>query len=296
MTMNIAVFGRSIKPEGHASFNTFIQLCEENKISLSIFQTLYDFLKSSSIYLPKNVCIFSKKHDFSIMDFAFSIGGDGTFLRTARMVGAAQTPIIGINTGRLGFLADIPETEMHTVLESIFTKNYTVENRSVLKIEESDCPDEVSYALNDISLLRRDTSSLIIIHVYINDALLNSFWADGIILATPTGSTAYSLSAGGPIVVPGTNNFIITPIAPHSLTVRPIIIPDNSKLRIEVESRSNTYMLSIDSRSKAMGITNELKIEKAEFPVKVFQLKSFSYYETLRNKLLWGKDIRTNNR
>lgn len=294
--MNIALFGRSIKPQGYASFNSFIQLCEQKNISLSIFQSLYNFLGENGIYIPKNIQVFTKELDFSKVDFAFSIGGDGTFLRTARMVGAAQTPIIGINTGRLGFLADIPETEMHTVLQNIFEENYTVENRSVLKITESDCPDEVNYALNDVSLLRRDTSSLIIIHVYINGALLNSFWADGLILATPTGSTAYSLSAGGPIVVPGTNNFIITPIAPHSLTVRPIIIPDNSKLRIEVESRSSTYMLSIDSRSKAMGITNELKIERAEFPVKVFQLKDFSYYETLRNKLLWGKDIRTNNR
>lgn len=294
--MNIALFGRSLKEEGYESFKKFVEISKEKNFTLSIFGALHETLKNARIALPQNTKVFHKKYDFSKVDFAFSIGGDGTFLRTARLVGDSQTPIVGINTGRLGFLADIPETEMHTVLQNICDKNYTIENRSLLKVRESENSKECSYALNDVSLLRRDTSSLIIIHVYIDDALLNSFWADGLILATPTGSTAYSLSAGGPIVVPGTNNFIITPIAPHSLTVRPIIIPDNSKLRLEVESRSSTYMLSIDSRSKAMDTSNKLWIEKAEYPVKIFQLKSFSYYETLRNKLLWGMDIRTNNR
>lgn len=294
--MNIALFGRSLKPEGYESFKKFIQLSIEKDFNLNIFTVLAESIKAAGITLPSNAKIFTKKYDFSEIDFAFSIGGDGTFLRTARMVGASQTPIVGINTGRLGFLADIPETEVHTVLQNICENKYTIEDRSLLKVKETDSPVDTSYALNDVSLLRRDTSSLIIIHVYINGDLLNSFWADGLILATPTGSTAYSLSAGGPIVVPGTNNFIITPIAPHSLTVRPIIIPDSSKLHIEVESRSSTYMLSIDSRSKATGVSNFLEIEKAEYPVKVFQLKSFSYYETLRNKLLWGKDIRTSNR
>ncbi len=293
--MNIALFGRSLKPEGYASFQKFIELSIEKNVQLNIFSVLAESIKEAGLQLPPRTKTFSKKYDFSKVDFAFSIGGDGTFLRTARMVGDSQTPIVGINTGRLGFLADIPETEIHTVLQSICDQNYTIEDRSMLKVRES-INEECSYALNDVALLRRDTSSLIIIHVYIDGALLNSFWADGLILATPTGSTAYSLSAGGPIVVPGTNNFIITPIAPHSLTVRPIIIPDRAKLEVEVESRSSTYMLSIDSRSKATEVTNTLEIEKAEYPVKVFQLNSFSYYETLRNKLLWGKDIRTSNR
>lgn len=295
--MNIALYGRSVHPDGKDAFDAFFGLCNEHQLDVYIFETLYQFFIHNEYQLPTKCISFQKNITPLKIDFAFSIGGDGTFLRTARLIGAAQTPIVGINTGRLGFLADIRDNEIAQVLKDILSNNIHIEERSVLKLrEKNNTTGHRSYALNDIAVLRRDTSSLIVVHVYVGTKLLNSFWADGLIISTPTGSTAYSMSAGGPIVVPETKNFILTPIAPHSLTVRPIVIPDSILLRLEIESRSASYMISIDSKSKAIPTTTTLFIEKGEYPVRVVQSKSYDFYDTLRKKLMWGKDIRTSNR
>ncbi len=295
--MNIALFGRNISSEAFQPMNELFDLCNEKGITVAVYQSLWEKCKKCQLKVPDQFRVFGKNESFEDIDVVFSIGGDGTFLRTARLVGHLNIPIAGINTGRLGFLADKQLSELRSTLEEFIAGDVKTEQRMVLKVEEKNAKRSTTgFALNDISVLRRDTSSLIVVHAYANDKLLNSFWADGLIISTPTGSTAYSMSAGGPIVYPESGNIIITPIAPHSLTVRPIVIPDKTKLRLEIESRSNQYMLSVDSQSKAMDTSTILEIEKADYCIQAMQNKDYSFYETLRKKLLWGVDIRSSNR
>jgi NAD+ kinase len=219
----------------------------------------------------------------------FSLGGDGTFLRTAAWVGRQNIPILGINTGRLGFLADINTGEIAYALNEITAGNYKIEERSLLQMESSlQSQEEYNCALNEIAVLKRDTSSMITIQAYLNDEFLTGYLGDGLLVATPTGSTAYSLSVNGPILIPQANNFVLSPIAPHSLNVRPLVIPEDYKIRLKVESRSNNFLVSLDGRSRVFSSGDELFIQKADFTIKIVKRFNQSFYETLRNKLLWG--------
>jgi NAD+ kinase len=223
----------------------------------------------------------------------FSIGGDGTFLETSSLVRNKNIPIVGINTGRLGFLSDIPSDKISEAIDNFFDKNFTIEKRTLLKLDtDNKLFSDFNFALNDVCIHKKDATSLITIHVYINNEYLNSYWADGLIVSTPTGSTAYSMSLGGPIVVPNSENFIITPIASHNLTVRPIVINNNNELRIKVEGRSENFLVSLDSKSMLVDSTVELTIKKAPFSVNVLKFKNNSFFTTLRNKLMWGIDKR----
>ncbi|MFB6317396.1 NAD kinase [Saccharicrinis sp. FJH54] len=291
--MRIALFGREITEEYKAHFGEFIRQCQKAEIHFEISELLIEDVKQHGIELPSKINILDQHADLKSFDFVFSIGGDGTFLRSARLVGDSGIPIIGINTGRLGFLADVTLAEINEILDDIISGDYILEKRGLIKLH-SDCNsfDNCNYALNDISVLRRDTSSLIVIHVFIDDQFLNSYWADGLIISTPTGSTAYSMSAGGPIVLPQSNSLVLTPLAPHSLTVRPLVIPDAQKIKINIESRSSNYLVSVDSHSMAFDINKELLITKADFTINVLKRKNNDFYETLRNKLLWGQDKR----
>ncbi len=291
--MKIALFGREIKDDKLEAFKTFCQRAEELDIQLSIFAPLHDQLKDQGFHFPGEITLFDQLTEHDFPDFIISIGGDGTFLRTARMIGSNSIPIAGVNTGRLGFLADVPADEMSNLLNELAMNNHRIEKRALLHLENS-CNQfqECQYALNEIAILRRDTSSLIIIHVYMNDEFLNSYWADGLIISTPTGSTAYNMSAGGPIVYPGSSSIVITPIAPHSLTVRPIVLPDDGLLTLKVESRSPNFLVSVDSRSTSIPTEQELTIRKADFKLPIVQLKNQNFYETLRTKLMWGNDKR----
>jgi NAD+ kinase len=238
--------------------------------------------------------IFDKTYDFSKVDLAISIGGDGTFIRLSQMVAPFNVPILGVNTGRLGFLADIHAENIISTLVELKEEKCNIEERTLLELSSSNnCHKGCNLAVNEIAVLRRDTSSLLVANLYGDGKFINSYWADGLIISTPTGSTAYSMAAGGPIVTPESNNLIITPISPHSLTVRPLVISSDVVLTIEVESRADNYMVSVDSRSEIVDISEKLTIKQSPFILKMIIDTNHAYYATLRGKLMWGKDKRS---
>lgn len=227
------------------------------------------------------------------VDLVISMGGDGTFLKAACMVGEREIPILGINKGRLGFLADVLPSEIEDVLEHVLRRDYMIENHTVIKLEaDGECVDCCPFALNDIAVLKRDTASMISIKAYVNGEFLVNYQADGLIIATPTGSTAYSLSNGGPIIVPQSGSLCITPVAPHSLNIRPIVINDTSVIELEVCSRSHNFLVAIDGRSMKQTEGTRLTIRKADYMVKLVKLKNQRYFSTLHRKLMWGADSR----
>ena len=227
------------------------------------------------------------------VDLVISMGGDGTFLKAACMVGEREIPILGINKGRLGFLADVLPSEIEDVLEHVLRRDYMIENHPVIKLEaDGECVDCCPFALNDIAVLKRDTASMISIKAYVNGEFLVNYQADGLIIATPTGSTAYSLSNGGPIIVPQSGSLCITPVAPHSLNIRPIVINDTSVIELEVCSRSHNFLVAIDGRSMKLTEGTRLTIRKADYMVKLVKLKNQRYFSTLHRKLMWGADSR----
>ncbi|GAB6976979.1 NAD kinase [Prevotella falsenii] len=233
-----------------------------------------------------------KEEDFHT-DYAISLGGDGTFLRAAGKVGAKKIPIIGVNMGRLGFLANVLPSEIKETLDDIYNGNFDIDERSVIKIEsENGSIETYPYALNDISILKRDNASMITIHASIDGEYLVTYQADGLIVSTPTGSTAYSLSNGGPIIVPRGGILSLTPVAPHSLNIRPIVLSDDVEIRFEVESRSHNYLVAIDGRSETLEESTVLSIRKAPFVIRIVKRRTHSYFSTLRTKLMWGADLR----
>jgi NAD+ kinase len=222
-----------------------------------------------------------------------SIGGDGTLLESVSHIGSAEIPVLGINTGRLGFLATISRDETERALSQVLAGSYKLDKRAVLKLETSqEIFGKLNFGLNDFTIVKKDTSSMITIHTYIDGEFLNSYWADGIIVATPTGSTGYSLSCGGPLIFPRSGNFVITPVSPHTLTVRPIIVSDSSEISFKIEGRSKKFLVSLDSRMATIDSAVDLKVKKAEFKVSLIQLEGQHYFKTLRQKLNWGLDIR----
>jgi NAD+ kinase len=227
------------------------------------------------------------------LDFFFSLGGDGTMLESVTFVGKSEVPILGINTGRLGFLATTSRENADKALDSLFKGNYKTESRTLLKL--SSTPKlfgNLNFALNDLTIMKKDTSSMITVHVYVDGELLNSYWADGIIVSTPTGSTGYSLSCGGPLVYPKSESFVITPVSPHNLGSRPIVIADNSEISFQIEGRSKKYLVSLDSRFETIDDSVKLVVKKEKFKVKLVILPGHHYFKTLRQKLNWGLDIR----
>jgi len=291
--MRVAIFGRSF----HKSFKDYIlrffDNLKQHNVDISVHQDFYNFLINEINLSITNIEIFKTHFELEKdTDLMFSIGGDGTILDAITFVRDAGIPIVGINTGNLGFLASIAKNEIDNALDAIYAKDYTIEERSLLKlVSPGDIFNDFSYGLNEIAVQKND-SAMIKIHVYIDGEFLNTYWSDGIIISTPTGSTAYSLSVGGPIVTPDSGNFIISPISPHNLTVRPIVLPDNIKLQLRLESRAVNYITSVDHRSVVMKNTKELTIEKADFKIKLLKLNNSSFYKTLRNKLMWGADKR----
>ena len=247
------------------------------------------------VNFTKDVGIFESHLDFRIkrFDMVITLGGDGTILKAATIIRDSGIPILGINLGRLGFLARV---EINNVVDSLRQLNrgrYTTEERDMLYLE-SNLPifGETPFALNDCTLLKRDTSSMITINAYINGAYLNSYWADGLIIATPTGSTGYSLSCGGPIVFPGSGNFVITPVAPHNLNVRPIVISDDSVVSFDIDGRAENFLCTLDSRFETVTAAHNLAVRKNDFPLKLVVLPNITFMDTLRGKLNWGEDRR----
>ncbi len=236
---------------------------------------------------------FERGDNLKSLDFFFSLGGDGTMLDSVTYIGKGEVPILGINTGRLGFLATTSRDNADTALDALFKGDYKVESRTLLKlISTPKLFGSVNFALNDFTIMKKDTSSMITVHVHLDGELLNSYWADGIIVSTPTGSTGYSLSCGGPLVYPKSESFIITPVSPHNLGSRPIVIADNSEISFQIEGRSKKYLVSLDSRFETIDDSVRLIVKKEKFKAKLVILPGHHYFKTLRQKLNWGVDVR----
>jgi NAD+ kinase len=290
--MKIAIYGRPTSETNTEPFSSLFDILNQYKAEILIYEPFYKFLKEK-IELKGNIKTFDSHTGFDEkVNYMLSVGGDGTFLETLTFVRNKAIPVLGINTGRLGFLANVAKTEIKAAIEALADKKYTVEKRSLLSlISPRNLFGEVNYALNELTIFK-DSPSMITIHTYINGDYLNSYFADGLIIATPTGSTAYSLSCGGPIVMPGSQNYVITPVAPHNLNVRPLVISDSNTIRLKVEGRSKHYIASLDSRNQTVESSVELEIKKADFCMNIIQLENQNFFNTIRNKLLWGLDRR----
>ncbi len=227
------------------------------------------------------------------VDLVITLGGDGTILGCLKWVVDSGIPILGVNLGRMGFLADIEKSRIRQALEAVRDGQYTLDKRSVIKLESNiELFGKLPYAINDFTLLKRDTSSMVTIHAYVNGDYLNTYWSDGIIVATPTGSTGYSLSCGGPIIFPSSNNFVVTPVAPHNLNVRPIVIPDDAVVSFEIEGRAENFLCTLDSRFETISSSVKLAVKKADFHIARVQLEEGNFLNTMRDKLTWGLDKR----
>jgi len=289
--MKIGLFGNDHQVEKQKCIRTLFDKLQALHAEVFVERRFYNYLTNHSGHTPAiNGLIESKP---LALDLAISLGGDGTFLRTAAWVGRQNIPILGINTGRLGFLADINTEDIDTTLDEIFRREYTVEERSVLELESNPSfRGSYNYALNEIAILKRDTSSMITIHTSLNEEYLTNYLGDGLLVATPTGSTAYSMSVNGPIILPQANNFVLSPVAPHSLNVRPLVIPEDYHIHLKVESRNNNFLIALDGRSEIYPSGSEFLIRKANFTIKLVKRYPQNFYETLRKKLLWGADTR----
>ena len=291
--MKIAIYGRPTPDNISAHIQFLFQKLNECKIDIVVYEPFSQFI-ARELRLPDSIKTFKTNLDLKAgVDYMLSLGGDGTFLETLIYVRDSGIPILGINTGRLGFLANVAKTEINSAIDSLLKKNYTIDTRALLHLSTTnDLFGDVSYALNELTLMKKDSSAMVTINAYIDGEYLNSYFADGLIIATPTGSTAYSLSCGGPLVMPGSQNFVITPIAPHNLNVRPLVISDKHVITLKISGRSNHYMVSLDSRSEVIDSSIELTLKKANFYVNFIKLENQSFFSTIRNKLLWGLDKR----
>jgi NAD+ kinase len=292
--MQIVVYGRIGKKKDFPFIQSFFDILAEEGINAYVNKNYLESL-TGNINFKNDVGIFEGYLDFKTrnFDYVITLGGDGTILNAVAEVRDADVPILGINLGRLGFLANIEKEKIKEAIGLLKTGRYSLSERTLLHLE-SNLPlfGEIPFAMNDCTLLKRDTSSMIVIHTFINGAYLNSYWADGLIISTPTGSTGYSLSCGGPIIFPNSGNFVITPVAPHNLNVRPIVISDNSVISFEVEGRAENFLCTLDARFETITSEFQLAVRKCDFSVKLIQLHGWSFMHTIREKLMWGTDTR----
>ena len=289
--MKFALFGNTYQAKKSAHVIRLLSILKQYNAVVYINREFYHFLVDEQQMDIQAAGVF-EGNDFEA-DMVLSMGGDGTFLKAASYVGNKNIPILGINTGRLGFLADVSPEEMEDTFKDIYNHNYKVEDRSVLQVISNGQPLKgYPCGLNEIAVLKRDSSSMITIHTSINGAYLTTYQADGLVIATPTGSTAYSLSIGGPVIVPHSNTIAITPVAPHSLNVRPIVINDDWEITLDVESRSHNFLVAIDGRSETCREGTRLNIRKADYNIKVVKRPNHVFFHTLRDKMMWGADGR----
>ena len=291
--MNVAVFGRKVTKQNLEYYNRFLGILKDYGWNPVVESNLKKLLVKKA-GLSESTDEFHSHKDFkSGIDLSFSIGGDGTFIENVKFIRDSKVPVMGINTGRLGFLANISKENLEEAMEMVYTKNFEHQKRSLIKVETAqNYFGEDNFALNEITLQKKDSSSMITVHASLEGKYLNSYWADGLIVATPSGSTGYSLSCGGPIITPGCQVHILTPIAPHNLNVRPIVIPDHMPIKLSVEGRTRTYLMSIDGKSVPIKNEEELSISKANYMINVIKFEDNNFLDTIRNKMLWGIDKR----
>jgi NAD+ kinase len=292
--MKVFVYAQKIKAEDADIVKLFFEELEKHDVEIGVNHDLYDLLAPNGID-TKPSFIVSHGDDLikDQINIAFSLGGDGTLLAITTYIKGQNIPIFGINLGRLGFLATIEKRRIITAVREVMKGKFHTEERSLLKLE-SNLPifGNTPYALNDFTIHKRDTASMVTIHAYVDDVYLNTYWADGIIVATPTGSTGYSMSCGGPIIFPDSKSHVITPVAPHSLNVRPIILSDAKKVSFEIEGRADNYLCTLDSRNEIISSEHKLTISKAEYAIHLGMLEDMNFMITMREKLLWGLDRR----
>ena len=293
--MKVAIFGRFYNKTTTTSVETLFNYLLKKDIDAYIETEFFNIIRNES----PNIKDFDSFKTFDSLDKSFdflvSVGGDGTILRAITFVKDIGIPIIGINTGRLGFLATIQVDAIEQAIQNIIDGHYKISERSLLSIEtipENENITALNFALNEIAVSRKNTTSMITVETHLDDEYLTSYWSDGLIISTPTGSTGYSLSCGGPVITPSTNSFVITPIAPHNLSARPLIIPDSTEIQLKVDGREENHLVSLDSRITTLDNGTIIKIKKADFKIKMIDLLDESFLDTLRKKLLWGEDKR----
>jgi len=292
--MTIAIFG-SPYPEHFTKYiQHLVKKLESEHIKIIVEEEFYVFLQNNIRLTNKKATFNSYESLKENADFLLSIGGDGTLLKAVTFVRESNIPIMGINTGRLGFISSISAGQIDDAINDILKGNFKINERALLELTTvNNLFKEKNFALNEVAISKKDTSSMIRIDAFVDDEFLNTYWADGLVISTPTGSTGYSLSCGGPIIMPGTNNIIVTPNAPHNLNVRPIVLNDTSVLKLKVDDRDQLALVSLDSRSRAFDSDTELLIKKADFKIKLIQPQDNSFTSTIRNKLMWGLDKRS---
>ena len=291
--MRIAIYSRGLENIQLQDLELLIQELEKYGAEPVFFQDFFN-LFYSAIKIPCKYSTFTSSEDLDLtIDCLISLGGDGTLLDTVTLVKDSGIPVLGINFGRLGFLASIGKEEIHSALNALVNRKYVLDKRTLLHLE-ADMPlfDDMPCALNEFTLHKKDTSPMIKIHTYLNGVFLNTYWADGLIVATPTGSTGYSLSCNGPVVFPDSASFVITPVAPHNLNIRPIIVPDNTIVSFEVEGRTDGFLCTLDSRREIVSKEIQLAVKKETFGINLIRLNENNFLQTLRNKLSWGLDKR----
>ncbi|WP_258102726.1 NAD kinase [Marinoscillum sp. MHG1-6] len=286
---NIAIHGINISEESIPLVDALVNRLLKEKSEVAVSKRL----KSQSLDCLSSFPTFEKGDNLKGFEMILSLGGDGTLLDTLTYVGSAEVPIMGINLGRLGFLASISQDDLDSALTNYFNGEFELDKRTLLELN-SDVPgfQKTNFALNECAILRKDSSSMIVVRCYLNNEYLNTYWADGLMVSTPTGSTGYSLSCGGPVIMPQTKNFIITPVSPHNLNVRPLIVSEDSELIFEIETRDQSFLVSMDSRSEAMKSGAMITVRKAPFSANLVKVKGISFLDTLRGKLTWGLDRR----
>jgi NAD+ kinase len=291
--MRLAIYGRLLKDEDIPYLQELLDIISDRQIEALLHKNYQSQFKGR-LQLKGKFGTFKNHDDIKDnVDFLISLGGDGTLLDTLTYVRNSNIPILGINFGRLGFLASTGRKEIKLAIDALQARTYQLDTRTLLHLDSNkDIFGGVNYALNEFSIHKKDTSSMITIHTYINGELLNSYWADGLIIATPTGSTGYSLSCGGPIIFPSSENFVITPVAPHNLNVRPIIVSSDSIISFEVEGRNENFLCTLDSRYEAIDTSYQLAVRKEEFSISLLRVNEMDFLSTIREKLMWGADQR----
>jgi NAD+ kinase len=293
--MKVAIYGQYYQNSTEPIIRDIFVFFNDNHVEMVIEEAFLKLLYEKEIVKKEYKTFQSHTELDASFDIMISIGGDGTILRAATLVRDSGIPILGINAGRLGFLAMVQKDEIAEFLQLIIEKKYTISERNLISLTGTpDIPEisDINFAMNEISVSRKDTTSMITIETYLNDEFLNSYWADGLIISTPTGSTGYSLSCGGPILTPNVTSLVITPIAPHNLNARPLVIPDDTVIRLKITGREEHYLVSLDSRIASVKNESVLTIRKTPFKIKMVEIHEETFLKTLRNKLLWGEDKR----
>lgn len=292
--MKVLIYSTKLKPQNHPYLTTLIQELESKNIEIAIYESYYEEIQNSELDFGDFPTISDYDElEGAGIDKVITLGGDGTILSAIILIRDLGIPIMGINLGRLGFLSNIEKSKISKAVDDLVRDDFIIETRSLIQIS-SNIPtfEDFPYALNDFTLHKRDTSSMVTIHAYVNGKFLNSYWADGIIVATPTGSTGYNLSCGGPIIFPDSGNFVITPVAPHNLNVRPIVLSDSSEVTFQIEGRSENFLCTLDSRYETVSAEHKITLKKSDFKVQFAHPRSIHFMKTIREKLMWGLDKR----